>query len=359
MLDATLILGLGWGVKGAATSTTVAEWVAAVAYVSLLWRSRDKSFGGFDVGSAMVDVTSFLGDMKPFLTAGGAVLMRTALLLGTKTLASATAARLGPIPIASHQVVMQLWLLSSLLIDSLAVAGQSLVAVEKGRGDVFTARQVSNRLLQLGVGGGIFLSVAFWAVHPYIPGIFTNDAQVISATEEILPLAVAMLPINAAVYVFDGILVGSSDFKWMAGAMLISAAAAVALLFGVEPMNSGLPGVWEALAVLMTGRLVTLVWRYQSKNGPLPPSPPPLASVSSLSSLGGEKEENTDDGSGDSVVDSGTTAPECQQNIQFVKPPMHQRQNNNKQQKRHPVNRRKNSGATTKTTSAATTTKEN
>lgn len=33
----------------------------------------------------------------------------------------------------------------------------------------------------------------------------------------ILPLAVGMLPINAMVYVFDGILVGASDFKFMAG----------------------------------------------------------------------------------------------------------------------------------------------
>lgn len=39
--------------------------------------------------------------------AGGAVLMRTAVLLGTKTLASAVATRLGPASIASHQVLTQ------------------------------------------------------------------------------------------------------------------------------------------------------------------------------------------------------------------------------------------------------------
>lgn len=33
----------------------------------------------------------------------------------------------------------------------------------------------------------------------------------------ILPIAVAMLPINAAVYVFDGIITGAADFKFMAG----------------------------------------------------------------------------------------------------------------------------------------------
>ena len=34
---------------------------------------------------------------------------------------------------------------------------------------------------------------------------------------EILPITVAMLPINAAVYVFDGITTGAADFRFMAG----------------------------------------------------------------------------------------------------------------------------------------------
>lgn len=57
--------------------------------------------------------------------------------------------RLGAVPIASHQVVSQLWLLSSFLLDSLAIAGQTLVAVELGKGDVPAARAVSDRLLQV------------------------------------------------------------------------------------------------------------------------------------------------------------------------------------------------------------------
>ena len=32
-----------------------------------------------------------------------------------------------------------------------------------------------------------------------------------------MPVAVAMLPVNAAVYVLDGCLVGASDFKYLAG----------------------------------------------------------------------------------------------------------------------------------------------
>ena len=34
------------------------------------------------------------------------------------------------VPIAAHQVVSQLWLLSSLMLDAVAIAGQTLVAVQ-------------------------------------------------------------------------------------------------------------------------------------------------------------------------------------------------------------------------------------
>lgn len=92
-LDIVLIMGLGWGVRGAATATTTAEWVAALAYLGVLYRRRDE-LGGLEprlvLGSAVQEA---LEEMAPFLRAGGAMLMRTALLLGTKTLASATAAR--------------------------------------------------------------------------------------------------------------------------------------------------------------------------------------------------------------------------------------------------------------------------
>lgn len=236
--------------------------------------------------------------MLPFLQAGGAMLMRTGLLLGTKTLASATAARLGVVPVAAHQVVTQLWLLSSLIVDSVAIAGQSLVAVQLGKGDVREARAVSNRLLGLGIGAGAALAAAFWLAEPVIPSIFSSDADVEAAVRQVLPIAVAMLPINAAVYVFDGVITGASDFKFMAGAMVLAAGTAAGLLFGVEPLGLGLPGVWYAMGLLMVSRLGTMMWRYQSEDGPLPPSaeratlaepaapplPPAAASSAALSS---------------------------------------------------------------------------
>lgn len=55
-------------------------------------------------------------------------------------------------------------------------------------------------------------------------------------------------------------------------AMIGASAIAASLLVMVEPSGTGLEGVWAALAVLMVGRLATLGWRFQSADGPLPPT---------------------------------------------------------------------------------------
>jgi putative MATE family efflux protein len=278
-LDAALIWGAGWGVEGAAAATTAAEWAAAAAYLALLWRRRADL--GWEDGDSADGKTSLAKlaalargageQLGPFARAGGAVAARTALLLGAKTAAAATAARMGAVPVASHQVAMQLWLLSSWVLDALAVAGQALVATSLGRGDARAARAVADRLLVLGVGGGTALALFFTLTEPWIPALFTDDAEVTAGALRVLPLAIGMLPVNAAVYVLDGVFVGAADFGYMAAAMAASAGAAAAALAAAGAADAGLEGVWAALAVLMGARLATLAARYQARGGPVPP----------------------------------------------------------------------------------------
>ena len=72
------------------------------AYLYLIWTRRAEL--GLDPLPPRVHPAEAWQQYAPFLQAGGAVLMRTAVLLGTKTLGAAVATRLGPASIASHQV---------------------------------------------------------------------------------------------------------------------------------------------------------------------------------------------------------------------------------------------------------------
>ena len=71
---------------------------------------------------------------------------------------------------------------------------------------------------QLGGALGFALAAAYAAGSPWLLEAFTANAGVAAETWALLPLVVGMLPLNAAVYVLDGVLVGASDFRFLAGA---------------------------------------------------------------------------------------------------------------------------------------------
>lgn len=73
--------------------------------------------------------------------------------------------------------------------------------------------QITNRLLQLGVMLGTSLACLLMALAPVWPHLFSQDAAVVDTVEQLMPLAVAMLPVNALVYVLDGVLVGANDYQ--------------------------------------------------------------------------------------------------------------------------------------------------
>ena len=57
--------------------------------------------------------------------------------------------RLGTVPVAAHQVVYQLWVFASFVVDSLAIAGQTLIAIALGAGRPREAREIADRLLEV------------------------------------------------------------------------------------------------------------------------------------------------------------------------------------------------------------------
>lgn len=61
--------------------------------------------------------------------AGGLLIGRTLATLGTLTLATSLVARQGPIPMAGHQICIQVWLAVSMLTDALALSGQVMCPV--------------------------------------------------------------------------------------------------------------------------------------------------------------------------------------------------------------------------------------
>lgn len=251
VLDPLFIFGFGWGLVGAAWATTIAQWTGALTFVWLLLVRRREALG-------IEPVRPRPRDLVPLLKVGGELVVRTLSLIGTLTIATAVAARVGTVAVAAHQVGSQLWLLLALVVDSIAVAAQAMIARHRGADDVATARAVGERLLLWGLGAGVGIGAALWLASPVLPRLFTSDPAAIAAVGTILPFVVFMQPLNALVFVWDGVFMGAERFRYLAAQMLASALVAAAVLLLVVPMGWGLAGVWWGIVALMGMRAATL-----------------------------------------------------------------------------------------------------
>ncbi len=263
VLDPILIFGVGWGLRGAAIATVVAQWAGAIGFLWLILGSRREALG-------VRPILPRPRDLVPFLSVGGALVARTFSLVGTLTLATAVATRVGTLAVAAHLVASQLWLMLALLVDALAVAGQAIVGRLRGEGRADDVVRAADRLLAWGLGVGILLALGFLALAPWLPRLFTDEPAAIAATRTVLPFVIAMQPLNALVFVWDGIYIGAEAFRFLAAQMVTSALLACAVLLLVVPMGWGLQGVWWGIVTLMFVRAATLAFRYRRAFRPVP-----------------------------------------------------------------------------------------
>ncbi|GAB2272775.1 Protein DETOXIFICATION 44, chloroplastic [Dionaea muscipula] len=183
------------------------------------------------------------------------------------TLATSMAARKGPIPMAGHQISMQLWLALSLLTDALALAGQALLASDYSKGNCKQAREVIYRVLQISLLTGIGLAVFLFLGFGFIATLFTNDIQVQKVAWSGVWFVAGSQPMNAIAFVLDGLYYGASDFGYAALSMVLAASISSTFMLLVPPVF-GLNGIWAGLFLFMSLRVMAGCWRLGMKSGP-------------------------------------------------------------------------------------------
>lgn len=179
--------------------------------------------------------------------------------------AAGVAGRLGANALGAHQILLQLWNLLSLVLDSLAIAAQTLVGAALGVGSAAGARATARRVIAWSAVFAAVLAGTFAVLAGVLPRAFTGDAGVLA---EIAGgpwwLLVAMIPVGGVVFAIDGVLLGAGD------AAFLRTATIAAVVLGFLPpvwltlsMGWGLSGVWWGLTTFMCLRLVFVVVRYR------------------------------------------------------------------------------------------------
>ena len=238
-----------WELAGSAVANLVGQWLAALLFIRALAVEK-------------VSLRIHPAVMRAQLTMGRDLLVRSLAFQACFLSAGAVAARFGAASVAAHQVVLQVWSFLALVLDSLAIAAQSLVGAALGAGALGHAKSVAWRVTWFSTLAGVALAVIFAVGSRVLPTVFTTDASVLAVIGVPWWFLVAQLPVAGIVFALDGVLLGAGDATFMRNATVASA------LIGFLPLiwlslayGWGLFGIWAGLSTFMVLRLVFVGWR--------------------------------------------------------------------------------------------------
>ena len=235
------------GVTGAAISTSLGRWASCALLLTLGWPTLRPYFrGSWRASLAWPAIWRMLRIGLPIgvhqwleMAAFGGALVLMGLF--------------GTIPLAAHNLTIQIVALTYMVPLGTASAAAVLVGHAVGRGDADGARREASAALACGVG---FMTVSALVIAA-IPGIlargFTRDPAVIALAAQLLPIAAAFQVFDGVQGVSSGILRGAGDTRVpmllnLVGFVLIGIPAAAILAF---PLGYGPKGIWWGLVLCL------------------------------------------------------------------------------------------------------------
>jgi putative MATE family efflux protein len=248
-----LVYAAGLGLDGSAIANVGAQVVGGALFLRALRR-------------AAASTRPRPAVMRKQLVLGRDLIVRAAAFQIAFLTAAGVAARMGTAQIAAHQIGLQLWLFTALLLDSFAIAAQSLVGAALGGADVAAARQLAWRVARWGLGAGVAFAAIYAAGWALVPRAFTTAADVLHQTHLLWPWFIGMLPAAGVVFALDGVLIGAGDVAFLRTITVIAAVGAFAPLdLAALHWHWGIGGVWAGLSAFILVRLVGMLIRTRGR----------------------------------------------------------------------------------------------
>lgn len=265
VLDYLLIYGgfglPAMGLRGAGIATLISQILAGTICLGIL------SFSSY---ASQYRLNRWRFDPRRLLSLfqiGRDLAVRTGALRFSLVFATGAVARMGTVALSSHEIALQLFLLSSDTIDGIAVAGQTLAAKYLGENRPDRAYQIGKTLILCGCTAGFIFGFGYLLLKQPLIALFTQSPEVV----EVLGVAIFLLlalfqPLNGIVFASDGFLIGAHDTRFLMRAMLVGALGIFVPITWISlQWNLGLLGVWTGLSLLMAWRLGTNLTRFFSR----------------------------------------------------------------------------------------------
>lgn len=242
-----------WGLRGSALANVVGMGIVACCF---LWQLRKQHTGSWTIRPRVIGHQ---------LVLGRDLIVRSLSFQVAFLSAMAVASRFGTLALAAHQILLQLWNFLTLILDSLAIAAQTLIGAALGAGSREHARLTGRTIMVYSTifSGGLAVVLALG--NRFIPRIFTPDDGVLTTISGPWWLMVLMVVMGGVLFAFDGVLLGAGDAAYLRtitiGSVVFGFLPGVWIAYAVD---GGLVGVWCGLLAFIALRTIAVVVRFRS-----------------------------------------------------------------------------------------------
>ena len=244
------------GLVGSAVANVIGMGITATLFLAVLIREQS-SYGGSWAPRWNV--------IREQLVLGRDLILRSLSFQISLLAAAAVAGRAGVAVLAAHQILLQLWNFLTLVLDSLAIAAQTLTGSALGTGRVDEARSVGVQVTRYSMVFSTILAAVFALLARSIQSVFTNDSAVFDQLGVPWWLLIAMIVTGGVVFALDGVLLGASDAAFLRNLTIAS------VLGGFLPLTLlsvqfgwGLTGIWTGHLLSIVFRMVVVWIRFKS-----------------------------------------------------------------------------------------------
>ncbi|MCP8885289.1 MATE family efflux transporter [Devosia sp. XJ19-1] len=261
-----LVYGLGWGVAGAAAGTLLGQIVAALLGLVILVRH----YGGI-AGLLSRMAPGELGDAHAIQRMFGLsrdLMIRSMALMGAYAWFAAQGSRMGEVSLAANAVLLNLLMVVGFFLDGIAQAAEQLAGKAVGANwlpaydQAYRLSMIWGLIIALGLG-------AFWyGGGPWVIGLMTTNEAVRAQALAYLPIAALCALTFMPAFVYDGILIGTTQNVVMRNGMVVSLAVFLGAAALLQPAW-GNWGLWAALHCWFLARGGIYWWALERRRASL------------------------------------------------------------------------------------------
>ncbi|WP_055447171.1 MATE family efflux transporter [Lacinutrix mariniflava] len=209
-------------------------------------------------------------EINRFLLMIGNLIIRTIALNVTLYFATRFATGYGKEYIAAYTIAINLWFLGAFLIDGYASAGNILSGKLVGGKEYSKLITLSNRLIKYGIAIGLIIAILGSIFYYPIGRVFIKEPEVLEQFYSIFWIVLAMQPLCALAFIFDGMFKGLGKMADLRNLLLISTFIIfLPTLYVLDHYNLKLTGIFFALTLWIVVRGLPLIIKFRKEFLPL------------------------------------------------------------------------------------------